>query len=119
MSATRVMKEHEGESRVNGGAINIKIIIAVGVVIIAVLSVLGAINYNNAKLLRETPLTETAMWYSLDNFPEYKLEAAKEVKQLMAEGVDQEEACQTALDKICDKIYLEQKEKADNSVQPE
>ena len=24
-----------------------------------------------------------------------------------------------ALDKVCDKIYLEQKEKADNSVQPE
>lgn len=57
------------------------------------------------ELLAETPLAETSYWYSLDNFPKYKLEAAEIVQEQMEAGVSKEEACQIAIDQTSDKIY--------------
>ena len=63
------------------------------------------INQQEQQLLAETPLKDTVYWSSMDNYPKYKVEAAKMVNELMAEGVDQVTACQTALEMVSDKIY--------------
>ena len=83
------------------------------IVIIAIVLVLCGIfgiskeivNQQEQQLLAETPLKDTVYWSSMDNYPKYKVEAAKMVNELMAEGVDQVTACQTALEMVSDKIY--------------
>ncbi len=83
------------------------------IVIIAIVLVLCGIfgiskeivNQQEQQLLAETPLKDTVYWSSMDNYPKYKVEAAKMVNELMAEGVDQVTACQTALEMVSEKIY--------------
>ena len=61
----------------------------------------------NKELLENTPLKNYTYWYSLDEFPKYKLEAAQMVKDLMAEGMEENEACLNAIDATSDKIYAD------------
>ena len=86
------------------------LVITLIVVIIAILFGVFAIsksvvNQQEQQLLAETPLKDTVYWTSMDNYPKYKVEAAKMVNELMTEGVDQVTACQTALEMVSDKIY--------------
>lgn len=59
------------------------------------------------RLLETTPLAETHYWYSLDNFPKYKLEAAEMVEEQMESGLSKEEACEMAINATSDKIYAD------------
>ena len=61
--------------------------------------------YDDLRLLQETPMGEMSYWYSLDNFPKYKLEAARFVAEQMENGVSKEDACMAAVDMTSDKIY--------------
>lgn len=56
-------------------------------------------------LISETPLADNIYWYSLDKFPIYKVEAARKVEMLIDHGMDQEEACQTVIEEVSDKVY--------------
>lgn len=82
------------------------VIIAIVLVLCGIFAISKEIvNKQEQQLLAETPLKDTVYWYSMDNYPKYKVEAAKMVNELMAEGVDQVTACQTALEMVSDKIY--------------
>ena len=61
----------------------------------------------NEKILDKTPLKQYTFWYSLDNYPKYKLEAAKIVEDLMKgdNAVSKEEACTEAINHVSEKIY--------------
>lgn len=52
-----------------------------------------------------TPLSKYSVYYSLDNFPKYKEEAEARVRELMNNGLSEEEACDIALDELSDKIH--------------
>lgn len=52
-----------------------------------------------------TPLSKYSVYYSLDNFPKYKEEAEDRVKELMNNGLSEEEACDIALDELSTKIH--------------
>ena len=94
------------EDKVKDLALLIPILAFVMLFALGVSFVNGRIEHEmEQELLAETPLAETSYWYSLDNFPKYKLEAAKIVQEQMESGVSKEEACQIAIDQTSDKIY--------------
>ena len=63
----------------------------------------------NEKLLNNTPLKYYTFWNSLDNYPKYKLEAAKMVEDLMNSdnAVNEQEACTEAINLMSEKIYTD------------
>ena len=62
-------------------------------------------NNNNQYLLDNTPLKNHSYFYSMDNFPKYKLDMVKRVDKLIQTGVDENEACLIAIEETSDKIY--------------
>lgn len=84
-------------------------IIVVGVISIALFCMCkNAEQEKQEKMLLETtPLAETVYWTTLDQFPKYKLEAAYMVEDLMNQGGAEDEACQTAIEYVSDKIYAD------------
>lgn len=85
--------------------------IEIGVRVVAIVIMIIIIIHNkvgntvDTELLETTPLNNYSFYYSLDNFPKYKVEAAEMVDELMEQGVSEQEACQTAIDVTSDKIY--------------
>lgn len=88
-----------------------RVAIAIGVgliaVVIAVVAGVGINNHQKEKLLAESPLQDYSVWYSLDNYPKFKLEAAERVDELMQTGTDKVEACEIAVEELSDKIYAD------------
>lgn len=71
-------------------------------------------NVNVAKaadeaLLQATPLQNYNLWYGMDKYPKYKVEAANMVNELMADGMSQEDACIEALNYMSDSVYEDTK----------
>lgn len=77
----------------------------VAVIMIAVGLVNLADTIKDNELMSNSPLNNYTFYYSLDNFPKYKLEAVEMVEELMKEGVVEQEACQMAIQTTSDKIY--------------
>lgn len=63
----------------------------------------------NEALLQATPLQNYNLWYGMDKYPKYKIEAANMVNELMAEGMSQEDACVEALNYMSDSVYEDTK----------
>lgn len=82
-----------------------KIAVVAMVVIMGLAALVCVRERNKQELLASTPLTEYNYWYSLENFPKYKYEAAKMVDELVAEGEDASKACELAIESTSDKIY--------------
>lgn len=99
---------NEVESKKSEKKGNKYILVLLGVafaLILIIASVKEVNRVNNEKLLAETPLVQSTYWYSLDQYPKYKLEAAKSVDKLIAEGKSEDEAIQIAINEVSDKIY--------------
>lgn len=86
----------------------------IAIIVVGVISIVLFCMCKNAEqekqekmLLETTPLAETVYWTTLDQFPKYKLEAAYMVEDLMNQGGAEDEACQTAIEYVSDKIYAD------------
>lgn len=105
------MRKEREEARVLTGNKVMAGVIAVCAVIMVVLMTVGFIGINQQRqteeLLANTPLKETSYWYSMDNYPKYKVEAAEMVAEYMEDGDNKELACAKAINETSDKIYAD------------
>jgi len=95
---------------------NLIIVTTISMVVLAMIPVGGFIGkkIKNNSIVKSSPLNEYSYYYSLDEFPKYKLEAAEMVNELIAKGVSEEDACMQAIDVTSDKIYADTLEFYDN-----
>lgn len=100
-------KEKETATNVSNKRVAIAIGIGLIVVVVAVLTGVGINHHHKQKLLAESPLQDYSVWYSLDNYPKFKLEAAERVDELMRTGTNKVEACEIAVEELSDKIYAD------------
>lgn len=78
------------------------------ILLILLISIFVVNNMNQDKnelLMANTPLKNHSYFYSMDNFPKYKMDMVKKVEKLMKNGVSEEEACLIAIEETSDKIY--------------
>lgn len=93
------------------------ILIVVMVLGVVVFGCVAGVKVQNARearaadeaLLQATPLQNYNLWYGMDKYPKYKVEAANMVNELMADGMSQEDACIEALNYMSDSVYEDTK----------